>query len=414
MYMDSKTQEFLQKLKDSGNWNDDYDYSNLVYKKNTSKEVLIDLRNSTKHLISPKALLNGFSCNINNAIDKTNYAILDFKKVHGEKYNYLKFIYKSSKEKSIIICDIHGEFYQSHSSHKQGFGCVKCGREKTIKGSQLNQKNVVDRLKSIHGDKYDYSRVKFEKTTLKVEIIDKEYNTIHLIAPNKIFSKKTKCTIQNAINPSEYFIKKAKSIHGNKFNYFRTEYLSKVKLISISCQTHGEFQTLSGFHYKKNGGCRKCANNQSLTKNELLKAFNYVHDNKYDYSLVEGNPSSKDFIEIICPKHGVFNQRVTNHREGRGCRTCNSGWNIERVTEFINDIRNQDVLTMDPVELNMLIAQGKLPKELEELVFTLDGTGDNSLKSLKEKLGIVDGVENNEDELQRIDEEFQKQHIWKC
>ena len=36
---------------------------------------------------------------------------------------------------------------------------------------------------------------------------------------------------------------------------------------------------------------------------------------------------------------------------------------------------------MDPVELNMLIAQGKLPKEFEELVFTLEGTKENSLKN---------------------------------
>jgi len=50
--MDSKTQDFLQRLKDSGNWNEDYDYSEFVYKKNSIKEVVIDLRNSTKHLIT--------------------------------------------------------------------------------------------------------------------------------------------------------------------------------------------------------------------------------------------------------------------------------------------------------------------------------------------------------------------------
>ena len=55
----------------------------------------------------------------------------------------------------------------------------------------------------------------------------------------------------------------------------------------------------------------------------------------------------------------------------------------------------------------MLIAQGKLPKELEELVFSSEGAGEHSLKSLKEKLGIDDNTENNEDELQRINEELE-------
>jgi len=155
--MDSKTQEFLQRLKDSGHWNDDYNYSEFVYKKNTSKAIIIDLRNSTKHLITPKALLNGFSCNINNAIDKTEYAINDFKNVHGDKYDYSKFHYKSSTEKSIIICKIHGEFKQSHSSHKQGMGCFKCGREKTIGASRLNQKrNNHKTAKSNYKFEYDW------------------------------------------------------------------------------------------------------------------------------------------------------------------------------------------------------------------------------------------------------------------
>ena len=405
--MDSKTKEFLQKIKDKGYWNDDYDYSNIVYKKNSSKEVVIDIKNSTKHLISPKALLNGYSCNINNAIDKTKHAILYFKKVHGEKYNYSKFVYKSSTEKSIIICDVHGEFYQSHSTHKQGFGCIKCGREKTIKASQLNQKNIIDRFKSIHGDKYDYSRVVYKKSILKVKIIDKEFNTIHLIAPNKIFSKKTKCTIQNAINPTEYFIKKSKSIHGEKFEYSKTKYLNKYTELIISCKKHRDFQTKPNSHFNLNGGCEYCIDNKQLDKKELIIQFNTKHNNKYDYSLIDGDPLSHSFIKIICPEHGVFTQRVTNHKDGRGCRTCNSGWNTDRVISFINDINNQDVLTMDPVELNMLIAQGKLPKELEELVFSSDGAGEHSLKSLKEKLGIDDNTENNEDELQRINEELE-------
>ena len=38
--MDSKTQDFLQRLKDSGNWNEDYDYSELIYKKNTTKAII--------------------------------------------------------------------------------------------------------------------------------------------------------------------------------------------------------------------------------------------------------------------------------------------------------------------------------------------------------------------------------------
>uniref|UniRef100_UPI0040497A66 helicase-related protein n=1 Tax=Flavobacterium sp. TaxID=239 RepID=UPI0040497A66 len=60
-----------------------------------------------------------------------------------------------------------------------------------------------------------------------------------------------------------------------------------------------------------------------------------------------------------------------------------------------------------PVELNMLIAQGKLPKEFEELVFTLEGTKENSLKTLKENLGIDDSHELSDSELENLSDKLE-------
>lgn len=45
------------------------------------------------------------------------------------------------------------------------------------------------------------------------------------------------------------------------------------------------------------------------------------HNGKYDYSLVSFN-SSRDKIDILCPLHGIFNQRVSHHKSGQGCPTC--------------------------------------------------------------------------------------------
>jgi hypothetical protein len=41
MNQSPKTSEFLQKLKDSGNWNDEYDYSKVDYK--TSRAIEVDI-----------------------------------------------------------------------------------------------------------------------------------------------------------------------------------------------------------------------------------------------------------------------------------------------------------------------------------------------------------------------------------
>ena len=45
---------------------------------------------------------------------------------HGDKYDYSKVEYKSSKHKVTIICTIHGEFEQNTTSHTQGAGCPFC------------------------------------------------------------------------------------------------------------------------------------------------------------------------------------------------------------------------------------------------------------------------------------------------
>ena len=407
MSQSQKTVEFLQKLKDSGHWNEEYNYSEVDYVSTNHKIILIDKEYNSRHEIIPKILLKGTKCTITNCLNSNDYAIKQFRKIHGDKYDYSKFNYINSKSKSIIICHLHGEFLQEHSSHKQGVGCDKCGRDKVQIASSLGHENVINKIKQIHGDKYDYSKVAYNKSTEKVIIIDREYNTEHLIAPNKIFSKKTECTIQNAVNPTEYFIKRATNIHGKRFDYSYSKYENNDKDIIIICPEHGRFNTKPSLHLNKNGGCNKCSNNQVKRQDELISLFNDKHSNKYDYKLLNEINTSNDYIKIICPIHGIFEQRLKNHLGGRGCRTCNSGWNSERIIKFINDIRNEDVLNMDPVELNMLIAQGKLPEEFEQLVFTLEGTKENSLKTLKENLGIEDSHELSDSELENLSDKLE-------
>ncbi len=67
--MTDKTKEFLQKLRDSGNWNDNYDYSKVEYVNTNQKVVVIDKKFNTEHLITPYALLNKTKCSSVNLKD---------------------------------------------------------------------------------------------------------------------------------------------------------------------------------------------------------------------------------------------------------------------------------------------------------------------------------------------------------
>lgn len=59
-----------------------------------------------------------------------------------------------------------------------------------------------------------------------------------------------------------------------------------------------------------------------LTTSEFIQKAQEIHGNRYDYSLVEYETSHIN-VDIICKKHGVFQQSPCNHLKGGGCSLCN-------------------------------------------------------------------------------------------
>lgn len=92
--------------------------------------------------------------------------------VHNNKYDYSKVNYINSKTKVEIICPIHGSFFQApikHTSSKQG--CPKCANEENGKRCRKSFEGFIKRAKSVHGNKYDYSKVNYINSSTKVEIV---------------------------------------------------------------------------------------------------------------------------------------------------------------------------------------------------------------------------------------------------
>lgn len=125
------------------------------------------------------------------------------------------------------------------------------------------------------------------------------------------------------------FIEKAKSIHNNKYDYSKVIYHNARSKVCIICPEHGEFWQTPCHHLEKHG-CPYCYNEKrhhqkkTLNKEKFIQRANEVHNNRYDYSKVEYiNFHTK--VCIICPKHGEFWQTPANHifGSGKGCPQCN-------------------------------------------------------------------------------------------
>lgn len=129
------------------------------------------------------------------------------------------------------------------------------------------------------------------------------------------------------------FVKKAIEVHGDKYDYSKVEYMGTHKNVCIICPMHGNFLQTPANHL--NGrGCPKCGGNGKLTASEFIKRAREVHSDKYNYSKVEYVNSKKE-VCIICPKHGKFLQRPSDHLNGRGCPKC--GVESKQKKVFFND-----------------------------------------------------------------------------
>lgn len=121
------------------------------------------------------------------------------------------------------------------------------------------------------------------------------------------------------------FITEAKKVHGEKYNYDKVKYINNSTKVCIICKEHGEFYQNPKSHLQGHE-CAKCAivkvgNALRLTKDEFISKARQIHGNKYDYSKVN-YISNRDKVKIKCPIHGDFFQAPREHLVGKGCSKC--------------------------------------------------------------------------------------------
>lgn len=103
-------------------------------------------------------------------VDKTLNFIERATVVHAGKYSYAKTTYTFSKEKVLIICPEHGEFLQRADHHLDGRGCPACQASQAAERMQLSTPEFVEKASALHGEKYNYSKVKYRSSHEKIII----------------------------------------------------------------------------------------------------------------------------------------------------------------------------------------------------------------------------------------------------
>jgi hypothetical protein len=201
--------------------------------------------------------------------------------------------------------------------------------------SSITTEIVIDRIKNIHGERYDCSKVVYVNGKTKIEVICHTHGSFK-VRPDVMFRGGgcQKCSNDHMselyTKSTEQFISESTLKYGDIFDYSLVDYKNASTKIKLICKKHNLiFRCCPSDHLKKisRGGCRTCDSENksiqySLTTKEFIKMAKSKFGDEFDYSLVDyKNATTK--IKIICKNgHGIFEKLPGSHLVSKGCPRC--------------------------------------------------------------------------------------------
>jgi hypothetical protein len=197
-------------------------------------------------------------------IKLTQEEVLDrFKQVHGDKYDYSRFIYEQARIDSDIICKTHGIFRQTPSKHWLGSGCSKCSYPLAGLKRRQSPEKLKEAAEQYHKNRYTYFLEDFKTVNDEIRILCDSHGIFMQRLSHHMEGRGcTKCSHDKQAllrsHTTEQFIAKAKLVHGDRYDYSITEYINNVTRVNIICREHGSWSAAPAKHIR-GSGCLACA-----------------------------------------------------------------------------------------------------------------------------------------------------------
>lgn len=197
--------------------------------------------------------------------------------------------------------------------------------------------------RKVHGDKYDYSKTKYNRHNEKVIIICPKHGEFLQTPNGHMFFGCPKCgqelAAENRKKTTDEFKAEAEKIYGNKYTYNQVVYKNNHTKITVTCPVHGDFTCLPCHFLTGAAGCQYCKKEEREKKKEernkilqkekakkkkeqYIQKLHKLYPEKYDYSRTDFTDCHKA-ITVICPEHGTFITDMYAHTSGRHrCPEC--------------------------------------------------------------------------------------------
>ena len=278
--------------------------------------------------------------------------------VHGNSLDYSLVEYVNNVTNVLIVCPIHGMFTQVPNNHlRSKCGCPTCGRSTA-------PQQFVARAIVTHGNRYDYSLTKYTNRRTQVTIICKIHGTFMQLPTDHLQgSGCTACAYKHnagkRVNTTLHFIKSAKEVHGELYDYSHAEYAGTHTKIKIICKIHGEFLQTPNNHISNAAGCKACSHIVSEKEQQWLSSlglpnnvehrqikttiknqrvwfdgFDPTTNTVYEFwgDFWHGHPTRYNPTDINCATHTTFGELYANTMKKRQ-QILDAGYNLVEIWE---------------------------------------------------------------------------------
>ena len=229
-------------------------------------------------------------------------------------------------------------------------------------GTPLDLAVCLRRFREKNGDRFCYDRVKWVNSQTKVEVLCKEHGITFFVRPDCHWNRGLGCvsciSVKNRACLRAHFVNAARETHGTRYDYSKTVYVNCSSKVIITCPTHGDFEQIPDNHVQ-GSHCSKCMQGPHLTTAQWVALATKFHNGRYGYDHVNYR-GTKETVIIVCPVHGHFSKRPSEHLKGVGCPTCSTKARVsERVVrETMQRVVGQEMPTARPAWLQGLELDG--------------------------------------------------------
>ena len=297
--------------------NNKYDYSRVIYK-NSETKVIIGCpehswfeQKANNHLYGKGCIKCGHILTGNKKSSSLEEFIYRARKIHDDKYDYSRVIYKNSETKVIIGCPEHSWFEQKANAHLLGKGCFDCGIEATARFRTFSSEEIIQKFKEVHGKLYDYSEINYQGTKNPIKIRCYKHGFFYSLPDNHLKgSGCSRCQNKAEGRLAEYLEKKMITHRSYKIDGYRKLYDFYLPDHNLIIERDGE-QHYFDIEFFSQGNKKYIQKQQENDryKTELAKKHGYkiaripywLNDEQVEKeidNILAGNPSYPDVPDL--------------------------------------------------------------------------------------------------------------------